>query len=154
MEDEEEATGLVKSLVALEEVLTTAELQEVQERQVRETEVVMVGVSEGMPVAVEVEPHPQALTFHPIMWAPKEATVFGSTSEGFMTSQLLEAVARATGERERVAIMVEDREAGQAQEPMVLHGAAVAVPVASTTVLASRDTRGVMDFVVRYSLAT
>jgi hypothetical protein len=154
VEDEEEATGLVQSLVALEEVLTTTEFQEVQEQLVRETEVVMVGVSEGMPVAVEVEPHPQALTFHPIMWAPKEATVFDSTSEGFMTSQLLEAVARATGERERVAIMVEDREARVAQEPMVLHGAAVAVPVASTTVLASGDTRGVMDFVVRYSLAT
>jgi hypothetical protein len=147
---------LVQSLVAQEEVLTTAQFQELQQRLVRDTEAVMVGVPEGMPVAVEAEPHPQALTFHPIMWVPREATVIDSTSEGLMTSQLLEAVARATGERERVAIMlmVEDREARVAQEPLVLHGAAVAVPVASTTVLASGDTRGVMDFVVRYSLAT
>jgi hypothetical protein len=94
-----------------------------------------------MPEEVEVEPQAQATTFQPIMWVPREETVFCSTSEGLTTPQLLEVVAPATREQEPVVTMAEEQEAGQVQDPMVVHGAAVVVVVDSTMGLEFRDTR-------------
>ena len=82
-------------------------------------------------------------------------TVFDSTSEVLTTSQLLEAVARVSGEEVPVAIMAEEQEEEALMVAvMVLHGAAEEEALVSTIAQDGRVTKGVMDFAVRYSLAT
>jgi hypothetical protein len=72
-----------------------------------------------------------------------------------MTSQLLEAAARVSGEEEPVAIMAEEQEAAALMAAvMVLHGAAVEEALASTMVPDGLAIRVVMVYVVPYLLAT
>ena len=72
-----------------------------------------------------------------------------------MTSQLLEAAARVSGEEEPVAIMAEEQEAeALTAAVMVFHGAAVEEALASTIVPDGLATKGVTDSEVRYLFAT
>jgi hypothetical protein len=68
-----------------------------------------------------------------------------------MTSQLLEAAARVSGEEEPVAIMAEEQEAAALMAAvMVLHGAAAEGALASTMVPESGVTRVAMAEVELY----